>query len=370
MKGLSLSLLRGIVLVVVVFAFAAAAEARQSVQKTKTTKNSILFTQLEGQHWAYCSKHDFEHYVWPRATYAFYMAKLRREGLASLMPKAAEVAAKQPASKAAVKAEKKTIEALKPGVAKSERIAPKAEKPRRDITATAGFRKFASELPQLLQSPCIQNLSFRNMVQIAGRHYSGTSFTPVIHLAQGFQESSCLDKINPISGARGPWQFLPSTGRGFGLVDKNGDRRGDPEASTEASARYMNELIERYKGNIMNALAAYFVGMKYVDPFTERGGRIPRGSQAYYARRFEAGLRYSNVIRSRAMQFALLLGSDKEIGPNLLAKLPESYHELYYEKNPVGSSSTSPATGGYSTVDASRKRCVSCVEGSMGNLKR
>jgi pSer/pThr/pTyr-binding forkhead associated (FHA) protein len=64
-------------------------------------------------------------------------------------------------------------------------------------------------------------------------------------------------------GARGLWQFMPETGRRYGLrIDKTVDERLDPEKSTYSSARYFRELIDIFggKSSMMLAMAAYNAG--------------------------------------------------------------------------------------------------------------
>jgi hypothetical protein len=64
-------------------------------------------------------------------------------------------------------------------------------------------------------------------------------------------------------GARGLWQFMPETGRRYGLrIDKNVDERLDPEKSSYASAKYFKELIGIFggKSSFMLAMAAYNAG--------------------------------------------------------------------------------------------------------------
>ncbi len=64
-------------------------------------------------------------------------------------------------------------------------------------------------------------------------------------------------------GARGLWQFMPETGRRYGLrIDADVDERLDPEKSTYASAKYFKELIGIFggKSSPMLAMAAYNAG--------------------------------------------------------------------------------------------------------------
>lgn len=71
--------------------------------------------------------------------------------------------------------------------------------------------------------------------------------------------------LSPASAA-GIWQFIPSTGRIYGL-EQNGyyDARLDVSASTHAAIRFLSELRDRYKGDWLLALAAYNAGPGTVD---------------------------------------------------------------------------------------------------------
>ncbi len=70
--------------------------------------------------------------------------------------------------------------------------------------------------------------------------------------------------LNPIAkspaGAAGLWQFMPTTGREFGLeVNNNVDERYHIEKETKAACKYLKEAYKKY-GNWLCVAAAYNAG--------------------------------------------------------------------------------------------------------------
>jgi soluble lytic murein transglycosylase-like protein len=78
---------------------------------------------------------------------------------------------------------------------------------------------------------------------------------PNIAVAQALQESGCRPTVCSSAGACGLWQFIPSTAAAYGLMD-----RSDPVASTDAWARLMRDLLNRFNGDYRLALAGYHSG--------------------------------------------------------------------------------------------------------------
>ncbi len=76
-------------------------------------------------------------------------------------------------------------------------------------------------------------------------------------------ESGFNPKALSHAGARGLWQFMPATGRRYGLkVNNNIDERCNPRKATFAAAEYFKDLIAEFggKSSIMLAMAAYNAG--------------------------------------------------------------------------------------------------------------
>jgi soluble lytic murein transglycosylase-like protein len=83
----------------------------------------------------------------------------------------------------------------------------------------------------------------------------------VIEQESGFHACAVSPK-----GAKGLMQLMPAT-----LEQFNVDDAFDPEQNIEAGASYLGQLLEKYKGDLKLALAAYNAGPTTVD----KAGAIP-----------------------------------------------------------------------------------------------
>ncbi|MDQ2922419.1 MAG: transglycosylase SLT domain-containing protein [Acidobacteriota bacterium] len=89
----------------------------------------------------------------------------------------------------------------------------------------------------------------------------------------GQVESAWKPKAVSWAAASGLWQFVPGTGRQFGLRQTAYiDERNSFEQATRASAKYLKSLAARYNGNWELAMAAYNTGAGNIDRAVSRAG--------------------------------------------------------------------------------------------------
>jgi membrane-bound lytic murein transglycosylase D len=104
-------------------------------------------------------------------------------------------------------------------------------------------------------------------------------------------ESALNPKAFSRAGASGLWQFMYGTGKTYGLeVTSYVDERRDPVKSTEAAARYLNDLYNIYKDWHL-VIAAYNCGPGNINRAIARSGgkrdywsiyyRLPRETRGY-----------------------------------------------------------------------------------------
>lgn len=126
--------------------------------------------------------------------------------------------------------------------------------------------------------------------------------------------------LNAYSPARavGPWQFIASTAKRYGLViDWWRDERKDPVKSTHAAAEYLNDLYQMF-GSWKLALAAYNAGEGKIMKAIKK-----TGTEDYWA------LLHTKQIRNETKEYV-----PRYIAASMIATTPEEYgfqHLAYHE---------------------------------------
>jgi membrane-bound lytic murein transglycosylase D len=117
--------------------------------------------------------------------------------------------------------------------------------------------------------------------------------------------------------AVGMWQFMASTGRGYGLIiDPWVDERRDPFKATDAAVNHLADLVERL-GSVYLAAAAYNAGAGRV----ERGvARLPGETPDSLTDEVFFQLASTRILRRETRDYV-----PKLIAASLIAKQPERY---------------------------------------------
>jgi len=110
-------------------------------------------------------------------------------------------------------------------------------------------------------------------------------------------ESGFNSRATSPAAATGIWQFIPSTGRRYGLrIDRFVDERRDPLKATDAAMDFLSSLYRRF-GDWRLAMAAYNCGEGCVDRAIRRSGTndywqipIPQETRNYVPRVFAAAI--------------------------------------------------------------------------------
>jgi membrane-bound lytic murein transglycosylase D len=153
--------------------------------------------------------------------------------------------------------------------------------------------------------------------------------------------------------AAGLWQFIPSTGRLYGL-EQNWwyDGRRDVYASTEAATSYLKKLGGLYDNDWLLALAAYNAGMGTVNRAIKRNKRnhkptnywalnLPKETQAYVPRLlalahiFKHAKKYGISLKTQLHKPAFLaVNINSQLDLNTAAKLSETSLKELFHLNP------------------------------------
>ena len=120
----------------------------------------------------------------------------------------------------------------------------------------AGIRRWLTDMrPSLMNS--YENYEY--MRQLMWPSYQRAGLPEALLFGILAKESNGKVHAASRAGAAGPMQFMPATGKRFGLgEDGSGfDTRYDPRSAAEASASYLNERMRELNRSIEMALAAY-----------------------------------------------------------------------------------------------------------------
>ena len=120
----------------------------------------------------------------------------------------------------------------------------------------AGIRRWLTDMrPALMTS--YEN--YRYMQHLMSPSFKRNGLPEALLFGIMAKESNGKVHAGSRAGAVGPLQFMPDTGRRFGLaVDATGfDMRYDPRASADAAASYLNERMAQLGNSIELSLAGY-----------------------------------------------------------------------------------------------------------------
>jgi len=172
------------------------------------------------------------------------------------------------------------------------------------------------------------------------------AFLPIV-------ESAFKPHARSHARAHGIWQFIPSTGRLYGLKQNWWyDGRRDIYASTQAAIRYLQKLNREFKGDWLLALAAYNCGEGTIHKAIRKNARrhrptnfwalrLPRETRSYVPRLLAVSRIFANAkqyhlalrpIQNRPVLERVHIGSQLDMA--VAAKLAGISIEKLYHYNP------------------------------------
>lgn len=126
-------------------------------------------------------------------------------------------------------------------------------------------------------------------------------------IAVAFIESGFSTEAVSTAGAAGLWQFMPATARAYGLtIESTLDERASIWRSTDAAARHLSDLYERFRSWEL-ALAAYNLGFEGLDrrldewetddfwTLADAPGALPKETAHYVPKVLAAAVVFANL---------------------------------------------------------------------------
>ena len=125
--------------------------------------------------------------------------------------------------------------------------------------------------------------------ELAARH----AVDPILVEALVWTESAFDSTAVSPKGAAGLMQLMPATASRLGVAD-----RFDPRLNLDGGIRHLRYLLQRYRGDVAHALAAYNAGEAAVDSF---GGIPPYPETERYVRTVLERARLTPDTRARVL---------------------------------------------------------------------
>ena len=170
-------------------------------------------------------------------------------------------------------------------------------------------------------------------------------------------ESGLVPRARSWASAVGLWQFIPATGRAYGLnVNAWVDDRMDPELATRAAAKHLKDLYRQYGGDWQIALAGYNCSPRCIKRAMASSGK---SNPTFWDMYPYLPAETRNYVPSF-------------IATSLITSNPESFGLVRKEEGPQYTYSVVPVTGMISLSDIAKmaQTDVATIKALNPNLRR